>query len=83
MMNFLKSLFSSAPSPAHMQGGCCGGHAAAKPERDVIVLDAYKMGEDEEEEQAGGCCGGGCGSSAPAKTQKPAGGCGSGGCGCN
>lgn len=51
MIDFLKNFFS--------------GEKTSKPQyqRDVMVLDAYAMGEDEEEQQPGGCGtgGGGCG----------------------
>ena len=48
MLEFLKNLFGREKTPAQRQ-------------RDVIVLDAYAMGEDEEE-QPSGCGSGGCGS---------------------
>lgn len=49
MIEFLKNLFGSEKA------------SDQKRERDVILLDAYAMGDEEEEPS--GCCGaGGCGS---------------------
>jgi hypothetical protein len=56
MIDFLKNFFA-------------GDKPAEPRKRDVLLLDAYAMGEDEEEQQGGGCgtssnsgCGGcGCG----------------------
>ncbi len=50
------------------KSGCCGGpkkapcdgkeKTAPKKERDVLLLNAYEMSDEEEQ---GGCCGGSCG----------------------
>ena len=47
MIEFLKNFLAGEKSPPPKQ-------------RDVLVLDAYAM-DDEEEEQSGGCGSGGCG----------------------
>jgi hypothetical protein len=49
MIDFLKNFFA--------------GEKSAEPkQRDVIVLDAYAMDDEEEEQSSGGCGSGGCGS---------------------
>jgi hypothetical protein len=49
MIDFLKSFFAGEKEPLPKQ-------------RDVIVLDAYAMNEEEEEQPSAGCGSGGCGS---------------------
>jgi hypothetical protein len=54
MIDFLKNFFTGEKSPEEKV------LAAATPERDVMVIDAYAMGDDEEEE-AQEYCGSPCG----------------------
>jgi hypothetical protein len=55
MIGFLKSFFSNEKSTEEQ-----ALVRSLTKQRDVMVVDAYAMGEDEEE-QGGNCAGGGCG----------------------
>jgi hypothetical protein len=59
MIDFLKNFFAGDKSPEEQALAA----ATQAPQRDVLVVDAYAMDEDEEEEDYGSCgspCGG-CG----------------------
>ncbi|TAL38619.1 MAG: hypothetical protein EPN97_03735 [Alphaproteobacteria bacterium] len=55
MIDFLKNFFAGEKSPEEKMLA-----AQVKPERDVLVVDAYAM-EDDEEEEAQEYCGSPCG----------------------
>lgn len=59
MIDFLKSFFTGEKSPEEKMLAT----AALSPERDVLVIDAYAMDDDEEEETQEYCSSpcGGCG----------------------
>ena len=59
MIDFLKNFFAGEKSPEEMALAA----VTKAPERDVMVIDAYAMADDEEEEQAEYCSSpcGGCG----------------------
>ena len=56
MISFLKSFLSNEKSPEEQ-----AILAAQQRPRDVMVIDAYAMDDEEEQPKGGGCSGGGCG----------------------
>ena len=57
MIDFLKNFFAGEKSPEEQALAT----ATQAPQRDVLVVDAYAMGEDDEEEEDYGSCGSPCG----------------------
>ena len=57
MIDFLKNFFAGEKSPEELALAA----ATQAPQRDVLVVDAYAMEDDEDEEDNLGSCGSPCG----------------------